>query len=130
MTRLLLACTVLAAFFPALAAQVPAEQTPPVATLHATTRLVVVDVVVTDSKGRPVHNLKPSDFTLTESGKSQSIGHVEEHTPGTVDAPAPLPKFPAGTFTNYSVAPASSALNVLLLDALNTPLEDQIFVRQ
>jgi VWFA-related protein len=41
--------------------------------LHATVNLVVVDVEVTDSAGRPVKGLKPSDFMLLEDGKPQKI---------------------------------------------------------
>jgi len=40
-------------------------------TLRTNTRLVVVDVVATDSKGQPVPDLKPGDFTLLEDGKPQ-----------------------------------------------------------
>ena len=41
-----------------------------------------------------------------------------------------MPSLPPGIFTNYSPAPASGAVNILLLDALNTPLADQAYVRQ
>src|SRR5690242_5882090 len=41
--------------------------------LKVTTRLVLVDVVVTDGSGRPVTDLKQSDFEVRENGKSQNI---------------------------------------------------------
>ena len=41
--------------------------------LRTNTRLVVVDVVVTDSKGQPVSDLKAEDFALLEAGKPQTI---------------------------------------------------------
>jgi VWFA-related protein len=41
--------------------------------LHSTVNLVVVDVEVTDSSGRPVKGLKPGDFTVLEDGKPQKI---------------------------------------------------------
>src|SRR5690348_3349411 len=51
------------------------EQTPvanpPV--LKVTTRLVLVDVVVTDGYGRPVTDLKQADFDVKENGKAQKI---------------------------------------------------------
>jgi hypothetical protein len=43
-------------------------QTPPAsAPLKATSQLVILDVVVTDSKQNPVHNLTASDFTVLEN---------------------------------------------------------------
>jgi VWFA-related protein len=101
-------------------------------TLHTGTQLVVVDVVVTDSHQAPVHNLKPSDFTLLEKNTPQQIKSFEEHTSlSAADAAKlePMPKLPPGIFTNYSPAPLNSAVNVLLLDTLNTPMRDQAFVR-
>jgi VWFA-related protein len=104
-----------------------------VATLRAGTQLVVVDVVVTDKNQKLVHGLKASDFILTEENVPQVVKHFEEHTALTpADAtkfPA-LPKFPPGIFTNYTPEPVNGAVNLLLLDALNTPLKDQSYVRQ
>ncbi len=105
----------------------------PVATLKAAAQLVVVDVVVTDSAHKPVHGLTAADFTLNESGAPQVIKHFEEHTALTMaDATkfAPMPKLPPGIFTNYTPAPANGAVNLVLLDALNTPMRDQAYVRQ
>jgi VWFA-related protein len=102
-------------------------------TIKATAQLVVVDVVVTDSSQRPVHGLKASDFTLSENNTPQAIKNFEEHTALTqADATkfAPMPKLPPGIFTNYTPAPTNGAVNLVLLDALNTPMKDQAFVRQ
>jgi VWFA-related protein len=103
-----------------------------VATLRAGTQLVVVDVVVTDKNQKPIHGLKASDFTLTEENAPQTIKHFEEHTaltPADVTKFPALPKFPPGVFTNYTPAPVNGAVNLLLLDALNTPVRDQAYVR-
>ena len=113
----------------------PAPQTPPnaVATLHSGTQLVVVDVVVTDKNHKPVHDLKAADFALTEENLPQSIKHFEEHsalTPAEATKFTTFPKLPPGLFTNYSPEPLNGAVDVLLFDALNTPLTDQMFVRQ
>lgn len=52
----------------------PAQaQANPVATIHAGTELVVVDVVATDSKQNAVHGLKASDFTVLENGSAQQV---------------------------------------------------------
>ncbi len=40
-----------------------------------------------------------------------------------------LPKLPPGNFTNYTPVPPGGALNILLLDTLNTPMTDQSYVR-
>ncbi len=51
------------------------QQAPPanVATLHTGTKLVVVDVVVRDKSGKPIHGLTREDFLLAESGKQQTL---------------------------------------------------------
>jgi VWFA-related protein len=103
-------------------------------TLHARARIVVVDVVVTDAAHHPVHGLKRDQFALDEDKKPQPLKAFEEHAaPGAGElakVPA-VPKLPPGIFTNYVPVPAEGQpLNVLLLDALNTPLTDQQYVRQ
>lgn len=114
---------------PALSAgQSPAAE--PASTIQANTNLVVVDVVVTDAKHNPVHDLTEADFKVFENGQAQAIKTFEEHH--TWEAAAPLPqvsKLSPGTFTNFTNAPASGALDILLLDALNTPMAAQSDVR-
>jgi len=103
-----------------------------VPTIKANAQLVVVDVVVTDSSHKPVHGLKATDFTLMENGTPQSLKSFEEHTPlSAADAMhvQPLPKMPAGNFTNYTPAPVNGAANIILLDTLNTAMRDQSYVR-
>ena len=39
------------------------------------TSLVTSDVLVTDRQGRPIRDLKPTDFTVSEDGVAQQIGH-------------------------------------------------------
>jgi len=54
---------------------VSAQQAPtdvPAFTVRANTRLVVVDVVVTDKKGQPITGLKPENFVVEENGKKQA----------------------------------------------------------
>lgn len=109
-----------------LAQSTPAE---PVTTIRTTTDLVVVDVTATDAKQNPVHQLGPMDFTILEDGHPQTIKVFEEHAPHA-SAPMPLmPKLDPGTFTNYTPTPASDALNILLIDKLNTPTNAQMVVR-
>jgi VWFA-related protein len=102
-------------------------------TIKAQAKLVVVDVVVTDKDHHPVHDLKQSDFTILEGGKPQTVNSFEEHKALTAADAAkfpPLPPMPPGVFTNYVPTPVNKAVNILLLDALNTPMSDQSYVRQ
>ena len=55
------------------APQAASSSSPSATVLRATTRLVVVDVVATDSKGEPVPDLTADDFTVLEGGKPQKI---------------------------------------------------------
>jgi VWFA-related protein len=90
-------------------------------TLKVYARETVVDVNVTDAKGNPVHGLTQADFTVKEDGKSQAIRSFEEFGTQPVQ---PLPKLPPNTYTNLQPPPASSAVNILLLDGLNTAPPD------
>src|SRR6185437_8647870 len=103
----------------------------PAETLHASTELVIVDVVVEDSSGHPIHGLTRDNFVLTEQKKPQAIRNFEEHSAASEKKPGPaVPPMPPGVFTDYTPVAPDSTLNVLLIDALNTPMIDQAFVRQ
>ncbi|HTV08339.1 MAG TPA: VWA domain-containing protein [Candidatus Aquilonibacter sp.] len=106
-------------------AQTPAE------TLHTSTELVVLDVVVEDRDGNPYHGLTKDDFVVTEQKKPQTVLNFEEHRAASTQRPGvEFPKLPPGIFTDYSPVAPDSTLNVLLIDTLNTPMKDQVFVRQ
>ncbi len=96
-------------------------------TLRTGAKLVVVDVEVTDGQGNPVHNLQPGDFSIFENKVQQPIKNFEEHSGG--HAAAPTPMLPPGVFSNESVLPGPSAVDVLLLDSLNTPPQSQPYLR-
>lgn len=104
-------------------------------TLRVTTRMVVVDVVAVDKKGQPVNDLEASDFALREDGHEQAISTFNFQKPGlpkaaTADPPGrdsgPLPP---NMFRNLPKYQASGALNVILIDALNSTLPHQAYVR-
>jgi VWFA-related protein len=113
---------------PSSATEQPASQSIPLFRTNA--NLVLVDVVVRD-KGNPVHDLKAADFQVFEDGREQNITVFEEHRATDVievgKAPADLPP---NTYSNAPRYAVTSAANVLLLDALNTPLSDQVYVRR
>jgi len=123
-------CCLLAGFVcTSMSAAGQTASTEPTTTIHTSSKLVVTDVVVTDSKQEPIHHLAASDFTLLEDGHPQKIKIFEEHTSDAPVTVQPLPKLPPGKFTNYSVVPVTGALNILLLDKLNTPMDAQQQVR-
>ena len=122
--------TILSVFaLQSLAQTAPSPEQDQVPVFKANARAVLVDVVVTDSHGNPVSGLRQQDFKLTENGKPESVVFFEEHK-GAAVVPIELPKMPPNVFTNVPVAPQADALNVILLDALNTPgTTDQGYVR-
>jgi hypothetical protein len=76
----------------------PASPSPDV--LRANTRLVVVDVVVTDGKGQPVPDLKAEDFVLFEDGKSQKISGFSLQQAAASVLVASGGQLPANVITN------------------------------
>jgi len=106
---------------PAIAAAPPSPQNPdqsPAPTIQVFSRETIVDVTVTDSKGNPVYGLTRDDFTVKEDNKPQPIRSFEEFSPNASgDA---LPDLPPNTYTNRQPPPAGDAVNVFLLDFLNS----------
>lgn len=98
-------------------------------TIRTTTKLVLVDVVVTDHD-RAVRGLDRSRFHVFEDGKEQVISSFDEHRAGST-APAMFSStgLPPHTYTN-APDPQATAVNVLLFDALNTPTDNQMLVRR
>jgi len=123
----------------------------PVATFKVATKAVVVDVVVTDSKGHPVKGLRQQDFHLVEDNKGQDISYFREFSDNGADAPpaetasqpvaaassapgpAPSPsvaKPSANVFSNHARAGQPGAVTMVLFDTLNTPSQDQVYARE
>jgi VWFA-related protein len=95
----------------------------PTATLKVTTRLTLVDVTVTDAKGRSVRGLTQSDFTIKEDTKPQPIKNFEEHGSET-----PAPVLPPNVYTNRQ-DPNAPAVNILLLDMVTLGITDDFRFR-
>lgn len=121
----------------ALSLSVPAQQpspqnneVAPAPVLKATTRLVMVDVIADDGHGKPVPDLKPEDFNVTEDGREQRVRSMVFMHPGATPRSEPRQPLPPGTFTNKPAFPRESTLNVVLLDALNTNVADQTSARK
>jgi VWFA-related protein len=117
---------------PAAATQPPAQMAEggqPVTTIRTNANLVLVDVVVR-SKQQPVLGLKEEDFQVREDGKPQRITVFEEHRATDAEVVANAPKLPPHVFSNAPQYTLNSAANILLMDGLNTPLSDQVYVRR
>ncbi len=112
---------------PALVSAQRAAADEPSITIRTNTRLVMVDVVVTDKKGQPIAGLKAENFTVEENGKKQKVSLFV--APGTDSGPKPTPT-PEGILSNHpeNVRPAGVP-TVLLLDACNSQFKDQAYAR-
>jgi VWFA-related protein len=101
-------------------------------TLKTATHLVLVDVVATDGKGKPVTDLKAEDFAVTEDGHAQSIRSFSFQQPAvSSDLPqTAVDLLPPGVVTNVPRYKTSAIWNVIILDALNSPMLDQSNTRQ
>jgi VWFA-related protein len=92
---------------------------------------VIVDVVVTDSAGKPVHGLSQQDFAVTEDNVPQRVVSFDVHNFDSVsETLPPNVQLPANTFVNLPTVPERGPLYVLLLDLVNTESQDQMWSRQ
>jgi VWFA-related protein len=101
--------------------------------LRSESPLVVLDVVVTDKQGQPIYGLKRSDFTVFEKDAKMTLQNFEEYRADQAPPSAPLPAkqvLAPNVFSNASDTPDNGPLNILLMDALNTPMADQMYVRE
>ena len=113
-----------------MSAQEPAAQNQkqtPKQTFRTTTRLVVVDIVATDDKGMPVRDLTSEDFAVTENNDPQKVIDFSFHQPGSVQTLAH--QLPGNVFTNSPQYTGNSALNVILLDAINTDFSNHAYAQ-
>ena len=102
---------------------------PPTPLFHIDTRLVVLDVVAIDHDGEPVRGLDRDAFQVLEDGKPQQLRMFEEHVPAVQPAVLPEIRLPDHEYTNFPKQANSSAVNIVLFDILNTPLNDQLYAR-
>lgn len=112
-----------------LAAAALAQQ-PETPTLRTTTRNVVLDVVVTDSNGRPVSGITGTDLIVTENGVVQHATIVDTaHTAG-IPATALAPNPTSPEIPQTASATASGTRTVILLDEVNVQFFDLAFARK
>ena len=100
-----------------------ANQKGSVPTLSVTSRLVLLDVVVTDKAGNPVTNLTQEDFAVYEDKVAQHV--VSFESPSTHTLPAGWDAAPLNPDDPKSFG--QSPVTILVLDELNTHFEDSSF---
>jgi len=93
-----------------------------VTTLSVTSRLVVLDVVVTDADGKPVTGLNRDDFLVVQDGVEQKIRDFESPADRPVAANVP-------TLDKYGRQDWGRGvpLTIFLLDELNTPFDEKAY---
>ena len=107
-------------------AAVPQEVPSPA--IRLTTHYVLVDVTVTDKEGKPVTDLKPQDVVVKENGKVQKVGSFNLERSAASFSP---PVMPADVYSNRpEYRMPSGALTILLIDGLNTSIQNQAYARQ
>ncbi len=50
---------------------------------HAAEAPITIDVIVTDAKSRPIQDLRPADFVVTDSGETRAVDDVRPQSSGT-----------------------------------------------
>jgi VWFA-related protein len=100
----------------------------PAPAVRVTVRLVLADAVVTDKDGKVVTGLGAQDFTVLEDGKPQKITTVSFEQPAELARALSarrgnLPPNVTTSRPEYRMPPGTPV--VVLLDALNTPIQDQ-----
>jgi VWFA-related protein len=111
------------AAIPLLAQSPPVNNAPPAqshaSTIKVETRVVLIDVVVTNHKGETIPDLQQEDFRIEEDGKPQILYAFDEHSRRSA-APINPPALPPNVYTNLQTVKPSDSVNVLLIDMLNT----------
>lgn len=104
-----------------------AAQTP---VIRVDTRLVEINVVVRDQNNRPVEGLTKDDFTIFDRNQKQKIALFSVSSVHKLAKPATAP-VPPGIYTNRPEERVESptTVTVVLLDSVNTHIEDQAYAK-
>lgn len=93
-------------------------------TIHAISRLVVLDMVVVDNKGAVVKDLTRNDFHVEESGQPQTILNFE-----AARTRIPAPELVINSTADLDRLAPNAPVDIILLDEFNTRFEDMAFAR-
>ncbi len=97
--------------------------------LRVVQQMVQVDIIAKDRDGKPVQNLRQSDFTVYDNGRKQDISFFSLETDKTRNLPRP--QLAPGTYSNLieQKQGVPGNLTILLLDFLNTKHSDIAFAK-
>ncbi|HET9285093.1 MAG TPA: VWA domain-containing protein [Candidatus Angelobacter sp.] len=106
--------------------QAEKQQNNPPPTIRTSTHLVVVDVVAMDDHGHQVTDLSRDNFVVLEDGKPQQVKQFDPHISSATPASAAESGETPRVANEYKNVPAQvpNAVNVILLDLVNTALPD------
>jgi VWFA-related protein len=96
--------------------------------LHSRADLVLVPVIVHDSKDQPMAGLGMDRFRVEENGHARTLSIFEETAAPASRSPSiatpansAAPSAPAGEFANFASGGRPQRLTIVVLDTLNTP---------
>jgi VWFA-related protein len=103
-------------------------QTP---SFRVATRLIQVNVIVTDHRGAPVTGLARDAFEILDQGLPQKLAFFSEQKPAPANPAAQTERKSAMVFSNRpdENAPGPRSVTVVLFDRLNTRFEDAGFAK-
>ncbi|MFZ0304182.1 MAG: VWA domain-containing protein [Terracidiphilus sp.] len=116
------------------AAQLSGDAQEPAMTLKTFSRMVTLELVVTDAKGHHINNLKPEDIKIFEQNQTQAgakheqkIAEFREVRMSDLRNPvASQPQVAPGVYTNaVTVEKDPVPATILLVDGLNTDVQYQ-----
>ncbi len=102
----------------------PVKDANGVYTIRRSSRLVILDVVVTDARGNVVTDLKKDDFAVSEAKEPQTILNFEEAGSHVLS-----PTLTINSTAELDRQAPRAPVNIILLDEFNTRFEDMAFAR-
>jgi len=118
----------MAAMYPGLPTYSQEAPPPQVSSITVNSRLVVLDVTVTDKAGKPVRDLKREDFRVFEDNQPRPVRSFE--TPSEHSLPPQSATISTVFDPAHPAAFGQSPVMILMLDQLNTHFADSSFARR
>ena len=106
----------------------PAQKTPTSASkIQTQTRLITVDVVVTDSHGKPIRGMTQDDFEISEEHAGRQKIAKYRFVEASAMTPPVSTARPSGAhiYSNQPFDRLTAPPSILLMDALNTEIQQQ-----